>query len=150
MKHLSRNKQRASLYMDKFYFLYFTLLIFTGSCSYSTDSAPTQGSITYSISYPDDISQNGFSSFFPNNMQVLYKDQMYKLLLKGDFSIYNLEFISRANGDTCYTLFKIFDKKIYQTMGQKESLFLYSEVGKPKIQFDRFSSKTISGRNNFV
>ncbi len=124
--------------------LLITTIVFT-ACKSPQSSSPSEGTINFRITYPSDKMTSGFSTFLPSQMKVIYRQNHYKLSIKGEFSIYNLEYISREKGDTCFTLFKIFDKKLFHKMNKNESLFLFTELGNPKIKFDKKASKIIAG-----
>ncbi|MCU4176629.1 hypothetical protein [Carboxylicivirga sp. N1Y90] len=119
-------------------------LLFT-TCKEETKDTNNQGVITYAISYPEEIANQGFASFLPEKMISIFKDDHFKLNLSGEFNFYNLEYISRSKGDTCFTLFKIFDKKLFYPQQPKENLFLFQDQQLPQIEFFEDSVKTIAG-----
>lgn len=127
--------------------LIFTLFvcILISSCNTKDKSVSEQGVITYNITYPREIANQGFASFLPDKMKASYKGDHFKYNLSGEFNMYKLEYISRANGDTCYTLFKVFDKKLYYPHDHNEKAFLLGEDMNPEITFYSDSTKVIAG-----
>jgi len=126
--------------------LIFVIILFTlVGCKLGNSSSKNEGVVTYGIEYPQQASQKGFTAFLPNELITYYKDDHFKLKFKAEFNIYNLEFISRSHGDTCFTLFKIFDKKLFYAMGQNEELFLFNDLGTSELFIFNDSTKMIAG-----
>lgn len=123
------------------------VLVIISSCNTGDENKTNQGVITYNITYPEEIANKGFATFLPGNMTTIYKGDHFKFNLSGEFNIYNLEYISRSNGDTCFTLFKIFDKKLYYPQSKGEELFLFAKHNNPSISFFNDSTKVIAGMN---
>ncbi len=123
------------------------VLILISSCDNTDKNKNNQGVITYNITYPEDIANKGFATFLPGKMTTIYKGDHYKFNISGEFNIYNLEYISRSNGDTCFTLFKIFDKRLFYPQNEDEDLFLFEKHNNPDITFFSDSNKVIAGMN---
>nr|WP_321451799.1 hypothetical protein [uncultured Carboxylicivirga sp.] len=123
----------------------FILLLFS-SCSEKKVKSSDQGVITYTISYPKEMMNNSLSTFLPGEMVSTFKNDDYKLHIKGDLNIYNLEYISRANGDSCFTLMKILDKKLFYPQKSGEKLFLFTNDD-VHIKLIKDSTKEIAGYN---
>ncbi|MBS2097324.1 hypothetical protein [Carboxylicivirga linearis] len=118
------------------------------SCSDKSASEDSHdGVITYSISYPDQIKAHALSTFLPGEMTAIFKENDYKLHIKGELNLYNLEYISKSKGDTCFTLLRVWDKKLYYPQKEGEELFLFNANGQPKITFQKDSTKLIAGYN---
>lgn len=131
--------------MIKTLLTFISILLILSGCNIVTNSSKNEGVVTYAIEYPQQADQKGFTAFLPKEMVTYYKDDHFKLKFKGEFNIYNLEFISRSGGDTCFTLFKIFDKKLFYSMEQNEKLFLFNDLGPSKLEVFNDSTKNIAG-----
>lgn len=138
-------RQQAPVIMKQVVYFTISLLLITSSCQNGSVSKGSEGVITYAITYPEHIAQKSFSTFLPEKMTFTYKDVNYKLSLAGDLNMYNLEYISLDNGDTCFTLLKLFDKKLYYPLKQDETLFLFQEYNHPIITYQPDSVKVIAG-----
>ncbi|NPA36297.1 MAG: hypothetical protein GXO47_05555 [Chlorobi bacterium] len=130
----------------------FTALIFivlTYGCTSENKrvSGKTEGVIEYEIKYPESLNSRGVTTFLPDKMTTSIKDNNTLLKINGGFGLYSLRYISKNSGDSCYTLFKLFDKKLYYPMGPHKSLFVFNELGKPKIKLVKDSVKVIAGFN---
>jgi len=145
-KHIPLNVGKQPGMIKELLIFVIVLFILTG-CNWENNSSKTEGIVTYAIEYPHQAEQKGFTAFLPKEMITYYKDDHFKLKFKGEFNIYNLEFISRSQGDTCFTLFKIFDKKLFYSMGQNEELFLFNDLGASDLVIFNDSTKTIAGIN---
>ena len=120
------------------------------SCADKTSNKTNQGVITYNITYPEKIMDKGLSTFLPGEMTTVYKDNKFKIHISGEFNIYNLEYISRSNGDTSFTLLKILDKRLYYPQKEGENLFLFYKHDEPKITYFNDSTKVIAGFNCYL
>jgi len=127
--------------------LILVVVLFSSCSDKSSLEDSHEGVITYSISYPDQIKAHGLSTFLPGKMTALFKENDYKLHIKGELNLYNLEYISKSKGDTCFTLLRVWDKKIYYPQKKGEELFLFDTNGQPKITFHKDSTKLIAGYN---
>lgn len=125
--------------------LFITITLFLVSCSNKKGDKTNEGVITYEITYPQEVEENGLSAFLPEEMTTLYKGNDFKMNVKGELSMFNLDYISRSNGDTCFTLFRIFDKKLYYPQKESEKFFLFNKVGEPQLTFYDDSIKNIAG-----
>nr|WP_321410166.1 hypothetical protein [uncultured Carboxylicivirga sp.] len=125
-------------------------ILFISSCTDSSKKEADQGIITYAITYPKEIMGQGFSAFLPGEMTTTFKDENFKILIKGEFNIYNLEYISRSSGDTCFTLLKILDKRLYYPQKDAEDLILFENSKKAKITLFKDSTKIVAGYNCFM
>lgn len=128
-------------------FIVFSLVLLLTNCQEPAKNTNNQGVITYAINYPEEITNQSFASFLPEKMISIFKDNHYKVNLSGEFNFYNLEYISRSQGDTCYTLFKIFDRKLFYPQSEEGTLFLFQDNDQPHIEFFGDSLKTIAGIN---
>lgn len=132
--------------MRPFLILASFILILTG-CNNSTSNNVnySEGKLEYKIVYPRQLENDGSTTFLPSEMITFFKDENVLMNLKGGFGLYNLKYISRSSGDTCFTLFKLFDKKLYYPMNSEQTLFVFKELGEPKIKLFKDSVKTIAG-----
>ncbi|MBI9062466.1 MAG: hypothetical protein JEZ14_10800 [Marinilabiliaceae bacterium] len=133
--------------MIKDLLLFVIVLFVLSSCNLDNSSSKNEGIVTYAIEYPHQADQKGFTAFLPSELITYYKDDHFKLKFKSEFNIYNLEFISRSQGDSCFTLFKIFDKRLFYAMGQNEELFLFNDLGPSDLVIFNDSTKIIAGIN---
>jgi len=104
-----------------------------------------EGKLEYKIGYSEQLQSDGATTFLPNKMMSLFKEDKTLISIKGGFGLYNLKYISRASGDTCLTLFKLFDKKLYYPMNNKQTLFVFNELGSPGVKLYKDSTKMIAG-----
>jgi len=118
-------------------------LLFSCRSNQSTDT--NQGIITYKIGYSEKIKSKTFGAFLPTTMVTTYKKGDYKLDIKGELSLYSLEYISHLNGDSSATLFRIFDKRMFHKHGKGEFLFLFQEHQESSLEFLDDEIKTIAG-----
>jgi GLPGLI family protein len=126
-------------------FLFFAVILL--ACHTKEPAKKNQGVITYKIEYPEDIMEEGFASFLPSKMISTFKDKQYKVSIKGDLSLYNLEYISKAEKDSSVTLFRVFDKRMFHQHELGEHLFLFNDFGKNKVEFIDTETKEIAGIN---
>lgn len=117
------------------------------SCTHRASKESNQGIITYNITYAENISDKGLSAFLPEEMTTTFKDEKFKVQLNGEFNLYNLKYIARSGGDTCFTLLKILDKKLYYPHDKGENLFLFYKHDHPRITYYKDSLKVIAGYN---
>ena len=115
------------------------------SCHNKQTAATNQGVITYKINYSEEVQAKSFASFLPTTMVTTYKKDNYKLTIKGSLSLYNLEYISRADGDSSTTLFRIFDKRMFHKHNKGEFLFLFQNFEESKLEFFDNEIKNIAG-----
>lgn len=132
--------------MRLFLIFIFTIFIISG-CSEKGKNGKTykEGKLEYKITYPKELQDQGMTALLPDEMITYFKDDNILLTIKGGFGLYNLKYLSRASGDTCYTLFKLFDNKLYAKLGEDQPLFVFKELGKPKITLIKDSVKEIAG-----
>ena len=132
--------------MRSFIILISILFLFVG-CNNSTEKTTdlTEGKLEYKIIYPKQFDKGKPATFLPSKMITIFKGNDIMMNIKGGLGLYHLKYISKAAGDTCFTLFKLFDKKLYYPMKHKQTLFVFKELGKPKIKLFEDSIKTIAG-----
>jgi len=116
------------------------------SCCKNKANLSNEGIITYKIRYSDEVLSKSFASFLPTQMISTFKENDYKLTIKGNISLYKLEYISRAQGDSSSTLFRIFDKRMFYNHKKGEHLFLFENFEKTKLEYFDSEIKTIAGR----
>ncbi len=121
------------------------LMFFITACFQNKPANKNEGIITYKIDYPEEILAKGYASFLPSKMITTFKDKKYKVTIKGDLSLYELEYISVANGDTASTLFRVFDKRMFHKHEKNEHLFLFEKSCDTKVEFVPTESKEIAG-----
>ncbi len=105
------------------------------------------GVITYKIVYPEEVQNKGFAAFLPTKMISTFKDKDYKVSIKGELSLYQLDYISRNYGDSTVTLFRIFDKRLFHEHDEGEFLFLFETVEESSLEFIDEQTKEIAGIN---
>jgi GLPGLI family protein len=122
------------------------LIVFWGCNGTKEDKKDySEGTIEYKIIYPQQVIDEGLTMFLPEKMMVFFKDKNLKVRFKGGLGIYHLEYISRSLGDSCFTLFKVFDKKMFYQLNKADHLFLYKDLGSTKITQIPDSTKEIAG-----
>ena len=89
----------------------------------------------------------GYATFLPTKMESTFKGKSYKASIKGDLSLYNLEYISKADGDSSMTLFRVFDKRMFHQHNKGENLFLFERFDDPQVEFIDAPNKQIAGVN---
>ncbi len=119
-------------------------LIFS-ACLQQQPATKNQGTISYAIAYPEDVQNKGYASFLPNKMVTTFKNNNYKVSIKGELSLYSLDYISRADGDSTTTLFRVFDKRMFHHHEIGEHLFLFEKHGDTTVEFIKSQSKEIAG-----
>ncbi len=139
-------QENINVNMRSFIILISILFLFAG-CNNSTEKTSdlTEGKLEYKIIYPRQLESDGSTTFLPSEMITFFKGDDVMMDIKGGFGLYHLKYISKATGDTCFTLFKLFDKKLYYPMDNKQTLFVFKELGKPRIKLFKDSLKTIAG-----
>jgi len=140
-------RQKNTLTIMRPFFLFIFVIILTAGCSNPplNNKIYTEGELDYSIIYPKQLNGQSSTTFLPDEMISYFKGDDVMMNIKGGFGLYHLKYISRAHGDTCFTLFKLFDKKMYFPMTRKQTLFFFKELGKPVIKLYEDSLKTIAG-----
>ena len=130
-------------------FILIIVIIFLLGCddNVKNEHNNKEGKLEYKIVYSEHFQKDGATTFLPDKMISLFKDDKTLISIKGGFGLYNLKYISRASGDTCFTLFKLFDKKLYYPMDDKQTLFVFNELGRPDIKLFKDSVKVIAGFN---
>lgn len=111
-------------------------------------SSPTselqEGTITYHIQYPQQILEQPVSNLLPDKMELFYTSSAIKFKLKGDLNLFSIEFLSRSQGDSCFTLFKVINRKMYYSLQEDEMWFLFDSGKHARIQVFPDSTKLIS------
>ncbi|MCU4155597.1 hypothetical protein J1N10_06385 [Carboxylicivirga sp. A043] len=115
------------------------------ACRIGEPSRKDEGVITYKVLYPEEVQKRGFAAFLPTKMISTFKGKDYKVSIKGDLSLYQLDYISKFNGDSTTTLFRIFDKRMYHDHDKGEYLFLFERVDETRLEFIEGQTKTIAG-----
>ena len=133
--------------MRPFIFTLFILLSFYGCSRENGHAGNDEGMLEYEIKYPEDLQGQSVTAFLPSEMTTYIKGNNTLLKIKGGFGLYSLKYISKAAGDSCFTLFKLFDKKMYYPMNSHKTLFVFRELGKPNIKLIKDSIKIIAGFN---
>jgi len=129
------------------FFIFITVIIILTGCNdnVKNEHSNKEGKLEYKIVYPEQLQSGSAIAFLPDKMTSLFKEDKILISIKGGFGLYNLKYISRASGDTCFTLFKLFDKKLYYPMDDKQTLFVFNELGRPDIKLLEDSVKMIAG-----
>ncbi|TRX71307.1 hypothetical protein [Carboxylicivirga sp. M1479] len=130
--------------MRRLLFVFFSFLVLT-SCVNIQPTEMDEGVITYKIIYPNELEDKSYSSLLPSKMVSTFKGKNYKLSIKGELSLYNLEYISKADGDSSATLFRIFDQRLFHKHEQDEHLFLFERLEKTNVDFISNETKEIAG-----
>lgn len=118
----------------------------TGCKNKGTTGGPTQGHLRYKVVYPDELVRQPIASLLPDEMDILFKDNALKVSIKGDLNLFSLEFLSRANGDSCFTLFKVVNKKMVYQLDDNEKWFLFDSGSAPVFEI-KDSVRNIAGFN---
>ncbi len=128
-------------------FIFISILLFLAGCNESSRQGQeySEGTLEYSIIYPKQLENSGSTAFLPSEMISCFKGEKVIMKIKGGFGLYKLEYISKASGDSCFTLFKLFDKKMYFPMDDNQTLFVFKELGEPHIELYKDSIKTVAG-----
>lgn len=121
------------------------LMIVITACINNKPVNKDEGIITYKIEYPENIQEKGYASFLPSKMVTTFKDKNYKVTIKGDLSLYQLEYISRGSEENSTTLFRVFDKRMYHDHEKGEYLFLFEKSCDTKVEFIETETKEIAG-----
>ncbi|MBN2166819.1 MAG: hypothetical protein JW717_11130 [Marinilabiliaceae bacterium] len=103
------------------------------------------GNIEYKIEYPVQISEQPIANILPEEMSLFFTPNELKFKIKSDLNIFMLEYLSRANGDSCYTLFKVVNRKLYYPLYKNEQWFLFKNNPPIKYQINKDSIKNIAG-----
>lgn len=122
-------------------------MLITACTSNKSDSSLNSGAIDFKIQYPQQLSEQSISNLLPEAMCLYYTPNELKFKIKGDLNIFSLEYLSRANGDSCFTLFKVVNRKLYYPLKENELWFLFDK--NPPIIFKEYkdSTKIIAGFN---
>lgn len=115
------------------------------ACKHQKPENMDEGIISYKIDYPETIKKKGFASFLPTKMVGVFKKENYKLSIKGELSLYQLDYISRLSGDSAATLFRIFDKRMFHKHENNEHLFLFRKYEETKVEYVKNETKEIAG-----
>ncbi|WP_430812700.1 MULTISPECIES: hypothetical protein [unclassified Carboxylicivirga] len=122
-----------------------TLLCLLAACKVKETTGNNEGTITYKIIYPEIVKGKAYASFLPTKMISAFKNHNYKVTIKGDLSLYDLEYICKANGDSSATLFRVFDKRLFRLHKADEPLFLFGKLDETDVEFTDSEPKVISG-----
>lgn len=101
--------------------------------------------ISYHIQYPKQILEQPVANLLPEKMDLFYTNSAIKFKIKGDLNLFSIEFLSRAQGDSCFTLFKVINHKMYYTLQENEMWFLFDSGKQARIQAFPDSTKIIAG-----
>jgi len=105
------------------------LVLILHSCKEkNSDSSDNEGYIQYEIQYPPEIMSQSISNILPQYMTVLYKGKQVKFKIKSDLNLFIMEFLSRSGGDSCYSLIKMVNHKIYCPLTKNEKWFLFENA----------------------
>ncbi|MFT3739286.1 MAG: hypothetical protein QM786_11050 [Breznakibacter sp.] len=119
--------------------------LFILGCTDKKQTGPTQGLVRYSIDYPDEIKSKPIFGLLPVEMDLLFDTTAVKLAVKGDLNLFSLEFLSRAKGDSCFTIFRMPTKRMVYQLGKDEKWFLFEEGTLPEPKLHPDSLKNIAG-----
>lgn len=114
-------------------------------CADKKQVGPTQGLVRYQIDYPEEIKSNPMFSLLPVEMDMIFDSTAVKLKVKGDLNLFSLEFLSRAKGDSCYTIFRMPTRKMVYQLGKDEKWFLFDSGAQPEMRMRPDSVKQIAG-----
>jgi hypothetical protein len=105
-----------------------------------------EGIITYSITYPPEVSSHQMSFMFPKEMTLYFRNDLQRLSFKGGMSLYNFDFIFNGSNDTIFTLLRVnlLDKKLYVPTSNRE-LFIFSEMQSDDVVFVPDEQREIIG-----
>lgn len=131
----------------RLFLIFISIIIIISGCSEKgrNDGTYREGKLEYKITYPKELQDKGMTALLPDEMITYFKDDNILLTIKGGFGLYHLRYLSRASGDTCFTLFQLFDNKLYARLGKDQPLFVFKELGKPEITLIKDSVKVIAG-----
>ena len=106
-----------------------------------------QGMIEYEIDYPSEIASRPVSHLLPEKLQVYFAGDRLKLQIKGDLNLFSLDFFALAGGDSCYTVFKMLNRRMLVPMTDNERWFLFSDDQPFRYRVEKDSLRTIAGFN---
>ncbi|TAJ12387.1 hypothetical protein DMA11_13090 [Marinilabiliaceae bacterium JC017] len=131
----------------KQHLLYPLIIVFIllGCTDINRKNFKSEGTIEYRIDYPPALKEESIATFLPEKMTTFFKKDHFKIKLTGSFNLYNLEYLSRSGGDSCFTVFKVLGKSMFYPLKKKETLFLYNDLGHPKVKIYKDSIKNIAG-----
>lgn len=86
-----------------------------------------QGVIEYQIEYPREIQSRPISHLLPERLQVFFSEDKMKLQIKGDLNLFSLDFLALSGGDSCYTVFKMLNRRMLVPLSSEERWFLFSD-----------------------
>lgn len=128
-----------------------SISLLTSSCKHFGDKSAergiTQGTITYNITYPQNISSNGMSFLFPTEMKIKFSERSQRATFKSNLNLYNLEFIHQSEGDSFFTLLKILEKRVYVPSDKESTLFLFNGASEQNVKFSDEEPRVIAGFN---
>ncbi len=122
------------------------LVLILHSCKEkNSDSSDNEGYIQYEIQYPAEIMSQSISNILPQYMTVFYKGNQVKFKIKSDLNLFIMEFLSRSGGDSCYSLIKMVNHKIYYPLTKNERWFLFQNATPFTYKAHKDSISSIAG-----
>jgi hypothetical protein len=124
----------------------FFLVLFLAACSGERSlQGPDEGLVRFQIEYPPEIAKQAILTLLPQEMDLFFKDEALKIKISGEYNVFALEFLSRAGGDSCFTLFKVFSKKMVYPLADNEKWFFFDRGATPTVKVIKDSVLTIAG-----
>ena len=133
--------------MKRIFFYTIILTILTNCKQNNNISQINSGVIEYNIQYPKELADQAISNILPEEMKVYFTPNELKFKIKGDLNIFLLEYLSRSQGDSCYTLFKVVNRKLYYPLRKNEKWFLFEKNPPIKFTVHKDSVVNIAGIN---
>jgi hypothetical protein len=121
------------------------LFLIYGCNNGSKSDLPNQGLITYKITYSQELLKQPISALLPEEMNLYFADDKLKINIKGDLNLFSLEFLSLAGGDSCFTLFKLVNRKMVYRLNNTEKWFFFDEGTSPVFKVIEDSVRQIAG-----
>jgi hypothetical protein len=131
--------------MYRIFLAFFALMCLAGCSEKRTPQGPDQGLVRYQIDYPPEIAKQAIVTLLPQEMDLFFKDQALKIKISGEYNVFALEFLSKAEGDSCFTLFKVFNKKMVYQLAENEKWFFFDRGTVPAVKVIRDSVRHIAG-----
>ncbi|MBN2743866.1 MAG: hypothetical protein JXR39_08225 [Marinilabiliaceae bacterium] len=104
-----------------------------------------QGVVEYSIDYPENFKSRSVSHILPDKLQVYFADDRMKLVIKGDMNLFSLDFLSLAGGDSCFTVFRLLNRRMLYPLKTDERWFLFGQGAPYQTLIYRDSIASIAG-----
>jgi hypothetical protein len=131
--------------MSRIFLALIPLMCLAGCSEKRLPQGPDQGLVKYRIDYPEEITKQAIATLLPHEMDLYFRDEMLKIKISGEYNVFAIEFLAKAQGDSCFSMFKVFNKKMVYQLEPNEKWFFFDSSAFPDAKVLADSIKNFAG-----